>query len=246
MSQWLVDIGNSRCKLAPLRSGRAGPIQIWEHTHHQAIATAAIAAIPVGKTAYVASVASSHLTQQVLAQLQRRFTHVHQVRPSAQFQTLRLAYDQPTTFGVDRFLSLIAAQGPGAVLIVGVGTALTLDVLAANGEHLGGRISASPTMMRATLHQQIPHLPANGGRYTELANNTCDALASGCDGAAIALIDRCWRLAQVQLQSSVRLILHGGGAPALLHSFPDAEHCPSLVLDGLAIWAATHCHSQPD
>jgi type III pantothenate kinase len=76
-----------------------------------------------------------------------------------------------------------------------------------------------------------------GGSYREFANDTDDALASGCDGAAVALIERSLHEAALRLGSPVRLLLHGGGAQALLPLLPQAEHRPALVLDGLAIWA---------
>ena len=81
-------------------------------------------------------------------------------------------------------------------------------------------------------------MPASGGHYREFADDTDDALASGCDGAAIALIERSREQARQRLQAPVDLLLHGGGAPALLPQLPaDAGHQPLLVLDGLARWA---------
>src|SRR5690606_3887 len=90
----------------------------------------------------------------------------------------------------------------GDVLLAGVGTALTIDLLDAGGRHHGGRIAPSPTLMREMLHARAAQLPASGGAYAEFADDTADALASGCDGAAVALVlrsleqarwRRCWR-----------------------------------------------------
>ncbi|HHW4680940.1 MAG TPA: type III pantothenate kinase, partial [Xylella taiwanensis] len=102
----------------------------------------------------------------------------------------------------------------------------------------GGRISASPTLMREALHARAAQLPLRGGRYLEFAEDTDDALVSGCDGAAVALIERSLYEARQRLDQSVRLLLHGGGVPSLLPWLGDAVHRPTLVLDGLAIWAA--------
>ncbi len=123
------------------------------------------------------------------------------------------------------------------MLVVGVGTALTIDLLDANGQHHGGRISASPTTMREALHARAVQLPATGGDYSEFANDTADALASGCDGAAVALIERSAQQAQTLLGVAPSLLVHGGGAPALMPLLPGADYHPSLVLDGLARWA---------
>lgn len=239
MSQWLFDLGNSRFKFAPLREdGRVGDIQAWAHGT-EALREDGADALPRGEVAWVASVAAPTLTTQVVEWLQQRFARVEIAHTLAECAGVRVAYAEPRRFGVDRFLALLGARGEGAVLLAGVGTALTIDLLDAAGQHRGGRIAASPTTMREALHQRAAQLPALGGDYAEFANDTADALASGCDGAAVALIERSLQQAVLRL-GTVRLLLHGGGAPPLLPLLPGAEHRPSLVLDGLATWAAHH------
>lgn len=74
---------------------------------------------------------------------------------------VRIAYADPSKFGVDRYLALIAAaEHREAVVVAGVGTALTIDLLDADGQHHGGRIAASPTTMREALHARAVQLPA--------------------------------------------------------------------------------------
>ncbi|MFC6840752.1 type III pantothenate kinase [Xanthomonas theicola] len=240
MSDWLFDLGNSRFKFAALERGRTGAVQAWAHGG-DAMDAAAAAALPRGQTAHVASVAAPASTAAVLDALRTRFAQVQVVRTEAACAGVRIAYAQPHRFGVDRFLALLAAHGGGGdVLVVGVGTALTLDLLDRDGLHHGGRIAPSPTTMRQALQQRAAQLPAEGGDYHEFAADTADALASGCDGAALALIERSLRHGAALLARRPRLLLHGGGAPALLHALPAAEQRPSLVLDGLALWAQAH------
>ncbi|OOW88519.1 type III pantothenate kinase [Xanthomonas campestris pv. vitistrifoliae] len=239
MSEWLFDLGNSRFKYAPLHGNRAGQVQAWAHGAEamDAAALAALAALPSGRIAYVASVAAPALTQRMIACLQERFTQVRIVRTTAECAGIRIAYADPSRFGVDRFLALLGARSDAPVLVAGVGTALTIDVLGADGLHHGGRIAASPTTMREALHARAVQLPASGGDYVELAIDTDDALTSGCDGAAVALIERSLQHAQRSLGVPVRLLVHGGGAPPLLPLLPDATFRAALVLDGLATWA---------
>ncbi|HEY0335120.1 MAG TPA: type III pantothenate kinase [Stenotrophomonas sp.] len=238
MSQWLFDLGNSRFKFAPLREdGRVGDVQAWAHGA-DALRDGSEAALPRGEIAWVASVAAPALTAQVVQWLQQRFARVEIAQTQSECAGVRVAYAEPRRFGVDRFLALLGARGHGAVLIAGVGTALTIDLLDADGLHQGGRISASPTTMREALNQRAAQLPLQGGDYAEFANDTADALASGCDGAAVALVERSLQQAVLRLAAPVDLWLHGGGAPPLLHLLPGATYRPSLVLDGLATWAA--------
>jgi len=227
---WLFDLGNSRFKCAPLENETCGPVRILQ-THHGA-------QLPRGQCAWVASVADATQTAVFLQQLQTHFSHVQRVYTQRQCLELKLASTQPEKFGVDRFLALLAAtQTQQNSLVVGVGTALTLDLIHHNGQHVGGRIAPSPATMRQALHQRAAQLPENGGNYSEFTDNTPDALASGCIGAALALIERSLKQAANQLSTAPKLLLHGGGAQTLLPLLPpDTMHRPFLVLEGLARW----------
>src|SRR5690606_4534143 len=233
MSDWLFDLGNSRFKAAPWSGGAPGQVQAWPHGEdiHQA-------PVPRGRRAFVASVASQALTAAVLERLHANFDEVHVARSQAGCAGVEVAYRQPRRLGVDRFLALLAAhKGGGEVLLAGVGTALTSDLLDASGRHHGGRIAPSPTLMREILHARAAQLPAQGGQYREFADDTDDALASGCDGAAVALVLRSLEQGRQLLGRDPALLLHGGGAEALAPLLPQARLRPSLVLEGLAIWA---------
>ncbi len=240
MSDWLFDLGNSRFKFAPLQGNRAGSVRAWAHGA-EAITASALEALPRGNTAWVASVAAPALTEEVMQILQDRFGKVQVARTLPRCAGVTVAYARPEKFGVDRFLGLLAvAPAQKSVLVVGVGTALTIDLIDADGLHHGGRIAASPTVMREALHARAVQLPASGGDYAEFANDTADALASGCDGAAVALVERSLRQAQILLGALPELVIHGGGALPLLPLLADADYRPALVLDGLARWAVHH------
>jgi type III pantothenate kinase len=240
MSEWLFDLGNTRLKCAPLRDdGTPGAVIGIEHDG-VAFAPGWEARLPARiEAASLASVAAPALTFVLLDALTGRCGRVSIARTQPALAGVRIAYPQPHRLGVDRFLALLAAhaRAPRAWLVVGIGTALTVDLLAADGRHHGGRIAPSPTLMREALHARAPHLPVDGGNYGEFAVDTTDALASGCEGAALGMIDRSVAAATRLLAEAPRLLLHGGGAHALLPQLPDAEHAPMLVLEGLARWA---------
>jgi type III pantothenate kinase len=80
-------------------------------------------------------------------------------------------------------------------------------------------------------------LPLEGGARIAFAADTADALASGCEGAALALIADSLAAARERLGTTPALLLHGGGVPALQDALPEAVSTPSLVLEGLACWA---------
>ncbi|MDO4708333.1 MAG: type III pantothenate kinase [Pseudomonadota bacterium] len=232
MREWLFDLGNTRLKYAQhLDEVRYLP-------HRQQDWLAALPDEVHGETAWVSSVASPALRQALLEVLLGRFARVSFARSSARAGRLRIAYPHPEKLGVDRFLALLAASALAQpMLVVGVGTALTVDLLAADGQHLGGKIAASPSLMRESLHARAAQLPLTGGTQVDFADNTPDALAAGCQGAALALIETSLQQAAARLGRRPGLCLHGGGAAALLPELPEALHHPHLVLEGLAHWA---------
>jgi type III pantothenate kinase len=95
--------------------------------------------------------------------------------------------------------------------------------------------------MREALHARAAILPIAGGIRIPFAADTTDALASGCEGAALALIADSLAAARERLGSAPALLLHGGGAPALQAALPGSLPTPSLVLQGLACWAHLEC-----
>lgn len=234
---WLFDLGNTRLKFAPLQGDAVGAVQAMPHA--QLLAEDAREHLPHGTVARVASVAAPAIGDALLRRLSARFDRIEVARPLPRCGDVRIAYPVPGHLGVDRFLTLLAAHARGgAALIVGVGTALTIDLIDADGLHRGGRIAPSPALMREALQARVRQLPAEGGGYAEFADDTPDALASGCEGAALGLVERSLAQARLLLGTPPRLLLHGGGADALRARLPDAtEAAPVLVLEGLAAWA---------
>ncbi|MGO4703627.1 type III pantothenate kinase [Dyella sp. 2RAB6] len=157
---------------------------------------------------------------------------------------VRNAYDEPQRLGVDRFLAMVAAYDAGHApcILAGVGTALTLDALAADGRHLGGLIAPGPQLMQQSLVGATVRVrPERPGEVLDAAANTADAVASGCWQAAAALIERFVRRMSHSLGGNPALRLGGGDAAALLPLLEaPAELAEDGVLHGLAVWANAH------
>lgn len=240
MNRWLFDLGNTRLKCAPLDGdGRIG--QMRAIAHDGAHFRENVAAVLPARfdEACIASVAPAGLRVCLLDLLASRCARLTMACTLRQFDGVAIAYDHPERLGVDRFLALVGAhaRGGGSTLVVGVGTALTIDWLDADGRHRGGRIAPSPALMREALHARVAQLPGAGGRYVEFAPDTDDALESGCIGAALALVERSLQAAATQAGAMPLLLLHGGGGEALRELLPQAIDAPTLVLEGLARWA---------
>ncbi len=243
MTYYLFDLGNTRLKYAPLRDdGRIGDVVAVAHDG-EALSAGWDAALPTRfDAAALTTVGSATLRTQLLDALTARCGQISIARTVAQFGDLRIAYPNPEALGTDRFLAMLGARGRPADnsipwLVVGIGTAITLDLIDANGLHRGGRIAPSPALMREALHARAAQLPEHGGALVAFADNTLDALRSGCDGAALALIRDAMDAGTALLGAPPQLLLHGGGVDALSGLDSDAVRAPALVLEGLAVWA---------
>ena len=245
MTTFLFDLGNTRLKYAALRDdGSPGDVVAVAHDG-ETLPADWDAALPARfEAAALTMVGSVALRARLLDALTARCGRISIARTVTAFGGLRIAYPQPESLGADRFLAMLGARARSTLahdtrpwLVVGIGTAITLDLIDADGLHRGGRIAPSPALMREALHGRAAQLPEHGGECVAFADNTLDALRSGCDGAALALIERGLRDAEALLGAAPALILHGGGVDALPGLRGDATHAPGLVLEGLAAWA---------
>ncbi len=245
MATFLFDLGNTRLKYAPLLDdGGVGEVVAIAHDG-DTLPAGWDAALPTYfDAAALTTVGSSALRTRLLDALTARCARISIARTVSRFGDLRIAYPAPDTLGADRFLAMLGARARGALardprpcLVVGIGTAITLDLIDADGLHRGGRIAASPALMREALHARATQLPERGGELAAFADNTLDALRSGCDGAALALIRDAMDAGTALLGLPPKLLLHGGGVDGLAGVDADALRVPALVLEGLAAWA---------
>jgi type III pantothenate kinase len=233
----LIDLGNTRLKLAAFDGERLGPTRALAYADADFAPAfgAALASLPAGTVPWLASVAGPEVSEVIARLLQQRFGRVERIGPPRNTAALQLAYAEPQTLGVDRWLAMLAA-GAGDVLVASCGSALTLDLVAAGGQHLGGLIAPSPERMREALIARAPHL-AGGGRVVEFADCSRDAVESGAVLAAAALIERQHAIASGRLGVPPRLLLTGGGAASLQPWLRiEAETREQLVLEGMLAW----------
>ena len=182
----------------------------------------------------------------------------YRMQSAAEACGVRNGYVQPELLGVDRWLGLLAArsQRPAATCIVGVGTALTVDLLDADGQHHGGLLVPGPELMQEALVTRTARIGA-AARQAEprvvegLGVNTGGAMREGGLLAAAALAQRAAQDFAARTGAPVWLCMTGGGAEAVAERLPmnapwptgiaGVEVQPDLVLQGLAVMAAASC-----
>lgn len=163
------------------------------------------------------------------------------VRVEPDDSPVHIAYPDPRSLGVDRWLALQAAHQLHSEpkLVIQVGTAITYDALLADGQHLGGLILPGITSMRASLLNTTlipPHESADPDNAL-WGTNTGQGIAAACLHAPAALADRLWRQLRQHSGTTPHQLMTGGDAERLtpLLTHPSTYH-PDLVLQGLAGW----------
>jgi len=155
------------------------------------------------------------------------------VKSQAQAFGVTNAYQQPGKLGVDRWLALVAVwqQYQAPACIVDCGTAITVDLIDADGKHQGGLISPGLTLMKQSLGQGTEALPVSSASYAcGLADSTEAAIYSGTLMAAIGLIEH----VLAQQPSGMRLVLTGGDAELIAGQLNTVSTVdPDLILRGL-------------
>jgi len=245
MMRLLLDIGNSRLKWA-LADGR----QLRERGHFQhrdadlqALATQHWQSLDPPGSVIVANVASPAIAAVVTGWVETHWGIEPRLLASSRTAGgVTNGYQVPASLGIDRWAALVGAHADagGAACVVDCGTAITLDLLDAQGVHRGGLIVPGIELMQHALQRNTASLvtPRAQSAAVPLADNTADAIVSGSVYAAAAAIERIVREMAASCGDSVRVVLTGGGAGRVEPLLALAvELQPDLVLKGLAILA---------
>ena len=186
---------------------------------------------------WVSSVAGAAFDRELIEALQREGWQHVVAEPAAAVECgLVNSYAAAETMGVDRWLAMLAAryQREGALLVVDVGTALTIDVVSADGRHEGGYILPGVQLMERALTRDTQRVRFSDGAYQSLdpGQSTAQCVTSGLWLAAVGAV----RLAMSN-HPAHELVLAGGGGEALVTLGLNGEFRPHLVLEGLVIRA---------
>ncbi|MCU4677169.1 type III pantothenate kinase [Catenovulum sp. 2E275] len=182
--------------------------------------------------------ANPKLNQQPLAD------KILQVKTQASAFGLINAYAEYPRLGVDRWLAMLGAKSltQSAFIVIDAGTAVTVDAVDEQGQHLGGWILPNVEFSAQALAQRSGKIKLNQPALAniELGQNTENCVYNALYASHIALIEK--QLAQMQIKhSAVELYLCGGDAQvyAKLLSQQGIQYqlAPQLVFNGLAKYA---------
>ncbi|NOT84421.1 MAG: type III pantothenate kinase [Methylococcaceae bacterium] len=234
----LVDIGNTRLKWA---LADASVLTVAEPLVHQTATFKQnllqrwwmLPQPPVQLA--ISCVSHAGLLQQVILLTRELWPTVEIVIPKAQAHALGVtnAYLEPEKLGIDRWLALLAVRQlcQQAACVVDCGTAITVDFVNSQGQHLGGVISPGLTLMKQALANGTEQLPYTEQAYkTALATHTAAAIHSGILYAAVGLIEKSLQ----RQQAGFKVFLTGGDAAVIAAELAvEATIYDDLVLRGL-------------
>lgn len=149
-------------------------------------------------------------------------------------------YVEPAKLGIDRWLAMLSGfnRAAGACVIIDSGTALTVDVISADGQHSGGYIVPGLALMRGSLEDNTGiSLSGNSSAASLSLGHSTDAAV--CNGTLLTLIALIQRVSQSTLSEEPKAkVYFTGGDADLLHrlaAIDSSEVVTSLVFDGLAL-----------
>lgn len=239
----LLDVGNSRCKWQ-LRGPR-GLVAAGAHayTPDGGLAPGLLQDLEQLPDPPHRAVACAVAAPQTFDALDRQLRAgwgcaLEPFRTAAAEHGVANAYARTQDLGADRWAALIGARAryPGRVLIVDCGTAVTVDVLEADGRHAGGLILPGLALARRALSAGAHRLDEPGaGDLPALAADTATAIRAGTFHGMVAAIAGL-RASMESAGGAVTAVLTGGDAAAIDTALDGDWHLdPDLVFTGMLV-----------
>lgn len=220
-----LDVGNSLIKWQ-LRPRAHESIVLRNTAESETILAAQLRLIDSAgvQACRLASVRSDEETQMLLTLLGQLFptARILQAQAGVDCHGVKNGYDVPSLLGLDRWLAILAVHcraGAQNCLIIDLGTAITVDLLSAEGLHMGGYIAPGLALMRSQLTsstRRVRYERCEGKICTTLlppGRNTHDAVERGCLAMLYGFVACQVSLAKQLWGSDFQVFLTGGDAP---------------------------------
>jgi type III pantothenate kinase len=256
-----VDIGNSRVKFAlfdvppavgagklpaPTRTLDLDPrSEPWDKLDAW-LEAGAISGRHAGSAWWIGSVARNVTSRLVDHLRDREISEITLI--SAGDLPLTVALPRPDMVGIDRLLGAVAANEirdpQRAAIVVDLGSAITVDLVAPDGAFRGGAILPGIGMSARALHEFTDLLPliemhALSEPPPPVGDATVPAMTSGLFWGAVGGVSRLIELFREQVGGSPQVLLTGGAAPSVAKLLPgESRYEANLVPAGIALAAA--------
>lgn len=149
-------------------------------------------------------------------------------------------YDDPGQLGSDRLAALLGARHlySGTLGVIDCGSAITLDVLDHQDQHLGGYILPGAQWAQDWLLSQTARVRAElNPPTTELGTNTAACVSNGVYLGYGGALEHLMQHINHQTAQTIQWVATGGAWPSIRSFVPSSDKVleqPDLVLIGLA------------
>lgn len=249
MSFLAIDIGNTRLKWALYAEARWGSpivaqgVEFLDHVDR--LSETHWRGLPEPTLMLGCAVAGDAVRMRVVEQMEIWRVEPSWVHASKHIAGMTNGYDHPARLGADRWVAMVGARNrllrrgqQRPIIVVMVGTAVTVEAIDAQGHFLGGLILPGHGIMLRALESGTAGLHVPTGQVTPFPTNTSDALTSGGTYAIAGAVERMIQHLQQHTGQEPACIMTGGAgwkmAPSMTRPFELVE---SLIFDGLLAMA---------
>jgi type III pantothenate kinase len=242
---WILDIGNTRTKLAAFQDGELTEVWVNEEAEH--IANAAIEALALPSRMLIAA---SGMTPDFWSDWNARWNQTHPHPEALIYLTSAMKlgfdvhYESMETVGLDRLANAAAVIHIDATahwMVIDLGTCLTVDAVE-DQSFIGGAISPGIDLRLRSMYAGTHSLPypenwrelGNNGIAMHIGNDTLSSLLAGSIGGINAEIHG--RIAAFKKHwPEIRVAVTGGDA-----SFLEVEDPSPIFSDPNLTWKGYH------
>tara|TARA_R110000787_G_scaffold285251_1_gene400487 strand:- start:141 stop:875 length:735 start_codon:yes stop_codon:yes gene_type:complete len=240
----LVDVGNTQVKYVLQADKRSAALNEVVYLDYQSFK----AQLSQATFSQVSEVILANVHGQKIADAIEAWTELNniafmQVHSVAKAFGVYSSYQQPERLGVDRWLAMIGAKQlypQQNLLIIDAGTATTVDVIDANGQHCGGWIMPGVQTMFNSLLTQTKKIIATPNTTGSLlfGKDSSDCVNNGSWAMTIGAVKE----AIIQANSVLlleKVLITGGNAEQIVNLISDnCQLEPKLVFHGLSCFQA--------
>jgi len=256
MTLLALDIGNTRLKWAHYASPQPGAALLAQGAEFleniDKLAEGVWAALAQPTHILGSVVAGDAVKRRVEEQMEMWDIAPQWVVASESEAGLSNGYDYPSRLGADRWVAMIGAYHrmlalgqPRPMVVVMVGTAVTVEAISPEGRFLGGFILPGHGIMLRALESGTAGLHVPTGDVCPFPTNTSDALTSGGTFAIAGAVECMVQHVRKHCSVEPMCVMTGGAgwkmAPSMTRPF---ELVDNLIFDGLLVIAQLRFQSR--
>lgn len=153
---------------------------------------------------------------------------------------IRIRYEDPKAVGADRVADAVAVMKlyGGPACVIDFGTATTFNAVTAEGDYLGGAITAGVNLAAEALYTRAAKLPRMDLQRppSVIGRNTVHAMQSGLLFGYVSMVEGMVGRFRSELGSDMKVVATGGLAEVVAKETDVIDViAPWLTLDGLRI-----------